>query len=71
MREKKLLVDDIPTDKNFDIIFNNAQDVNHRIMRTVPLPDNLKEGELILVYNGQTARLYTKISGLVLQVTLT
>jgi hypothetical protein len=75
MREKKIPCNDIPTDKNFDILFDNAQDVSHRISRTVPLPGDLKVGELVLVYNGQIVQLYTQIIKnqvpTIIQVTLT
>jgi hypothetical protein len=67
MRDKRLNVSDVSSDKNFQSIFNNSQDINHRVVARNATPPNLsevRENELVLYLNLADSKtyLYTKIN---------
>jgi len=63
MPTQKFQIDDVFINENFRELFTNTQDISHKIVRSVPNVEEIREGEINFFDDGTTRRLYVKLNG--------
>ena len=69
MRQKHEIKDVLVND-NFREVFNNGQDISHRVLEADPNIREIREGEIVFVFDGVDLYLKTKYNGSIKKVKL-